>query len=77
MKTFRKALQGAGFPITAELFLRRETTVEEALGQAAMLAGSVDAIQVAENPHSWAQVAPHALASLLIKQGIDPVPRLT
>jgi methylenetetrahydrofolate reductase (NADPH) len=76
MKTFRKALQGAGFPITAELSLRKETTVDEALEQAAMLAGSVDAIQVAENPHSWAQVAPHALASLLIRQGIDPVPRL-
>jgi len=77
MKTFRKALQGAGFPITAELSLRKETTVDEALEQAAMLAGSVDAFQVSENPHSWAQVAPHALASLLIRLGIDPVPRLT
>lgn len=77
MKTFRTALQGTGFPITAELFLARRSKVDEVLKQAGFLAGRVDAIQVADNPNSWAQIAPLALASLLIRQGIDPVPRLS
>ena len=77
MKTFRKTLQGTGFPITAELILRRETTIDEALRQAELLSGSVDAIQVTESPGYRAQVAPLALAALLIRQGIDPVPRLS
>lgn len=76
VKSFRTKLQGTGFPITAELFLARRTTVDEAMKQAGQLADCVDAIQVADNPYSWAQIAPLALASLLIREGIDPVPRL-
>lgn len=77
LNTFRKTLQGTGFPITAELVLRRATTVNEALRQAELLSGSVDAIQLPEGPVHRAQVAPLALAALLIRQGIDPVPRLS
>jgi 5,10-methylenetetrahydrofolate reductase len=44
--------------------------------QASQLAGYVDAIQVADNPYSWAQIAPLALSGLLIREGIDPMPRL-
>jgi methylenetetrahydrofolate reductase (NADPH) len=76
-KTFRKALQGTGFPITAELFLRRQSTVDDALQQASQLTGYVDAVQVADNPNSWVQISPLALSSLLIRQGIDPIPRLS
>jgi len=76
MKTFRKALQRAGFPITAEISLCKQTTVDEAMKQAGVMAGSVDAIQVAESPDGSARVAPHALASLLISQGIDVIPRM-
>ncbi len=77
LKTFREKLQGTGFPITAELSLHRDTTVDEALRQAELLSGSADAIQVTESPGDRAQVAPLALAALLIRQGIDPVPRLS
>jgi len=76
-KTFRNALQGTGFPVTAELFLGRRSTVEEALQQASLLAGHVDAIQVADNPNSWVQISPLALSGLLLRQGIDPIPRLS
>ena len=40
MKTFRHALQGDAITITAELALHRQTTVEEALGQARLLVRS-------------------------------------
>lgn len=77
MKTFRSALQGHGFPLTAELSIDRHTTLDEALRQAALLAGSVDAIQVADNLQSGVQIAPLALADSLLRRGIDPIPTLT
>jgi len=70
-------LQGNAFTITAELELGRQTTVEEALGQARLLADFVDGIQVAESPDALARVSPVALAGLLIRSGIDAIPRLT
>lgn len=76
MKTFRKALQGPGFPITAELALPGRTSLDEALRLAVTLAESVDAFQLGEYSGSWNGVAPPALASLLLKRSIDAVPRL-
>lgn len=77
MKTFRDALQRNAFTITAELSLHRQTTVDEALEQAGLLADYADGILVAENPFDWIQVSPVALAGLLIRKGIDAVPGLT
>jgi methylenetetrahydrofolate reductase (NADPH) len=76
LKTFRQALQSAGFSITAELSVQRQTTIDEALRQAGVLAESVDAIQVPWNSDSQGQASPLALAGLLIRQGIDPIPWL-
>lgn len=77
MNTFRKALHGTGLPIMAELSLDETTTVDDALRQADQLSGSVDAIQVAESPEGQPRIAPLALASLLLRRGIDPVPRIS
>ena len=76
MKTFRQALQGAGFPITAELAPDHQTTAEELLRRAGTLSAFVDAIQIADNPAGGTQVSPVALAHLLLQQGIDAIPRL-
>ena len=76
MKTFRQVLQGSGFTFTAELSLHRETTIDDALRQAAAVTGCVDAIQLEENPPNRIQVSPLALAGRLARNGIDAVPRL-
>jgi len=77
VKTFRQALQGDAFSITAELAFQRHTTVEEALSQARTLADFVDGIQIAESHNEWAQISPVALAGLLIRSGIDAIPSLS
>ncbi|MBT8047016.1 MAG: hypothetical protein HKN57_15350 [Xanthomonadales bacterium] len=77
MKTFRKALQGTGFPITAELALLERTPLREILRLAGTLSESVDAIQLGEYSACWSGVAPLALASLLLRQGVDPIPALS
>ena len=70
-------MQSNAFTITAELVPHRQTTADEALSHARQLADSVDGIQIAESPNAWAQVSPVALAGLLIRSGIDAIPRLT
>lgn len=77
MKTFRDALQGTGLPITAELSMPGRLTADDVLRQADRLAGTVDAIQVAESLDAPAPAAPLALASLLLRHGIDAVPRIS
>jgi 5,10-methylenetetrahydrofolate reductase len=76
LKTFSQSLQTAGFSITAELSLQKQTTNDEALRQAGVLAESIDAIQLTGNSNSGVLASPLALASLLIGQGIDPIPWL-
>jgi methylenetetrahydrofolate reductase (NADPH) len=76
MKTFRKALQGPGFPMTAEFAFPVWTSLDEMLRHSETLAESVDAIQLGEYSDSWNGIAAPALASLLLKRGIDAVPRL-
>jgi len=77
MKTFRQVLLGTEFPITAELHQPTPATVDEILQQSELLAATVDAIQVTQSPCSGMRVSPSALAALLIRQGIDPIPWLT
>lgn len=76
MKTFRRALQRDAFIFTAELPLARDTSVSEAVQQAALLAEHVDGIQLAENQQGQAQISPVAMAALLLREGIDPIPCL-
>lgn len=70
-------MQSNAFTLTAELALHDQTTAENVLGQARLLADSVDGIQIAESPGAGAQVSPLALAGILIRNGIDAIPRLT
>ncbi len=76
MNTFRQALQEAQFTITAALSLQGDITVDKALRQAAEVAECVDAVQLTENPDNGIQASPLALSSLLLKNGIDPIPWL-
>jgi 5,10-methylenetetrahydrofolate reductase len=73
MKTFRKALQGTGFSLTAELQLPDRIPLREILRRASLLAPTVDGIMVDERSQSCGGIAPLALATLLLREGIDPI----
>lgn len=77
MRTFREAVQGEKFTLTAELTLTRSSTADELRRQADVLARYVDAIQVTDNPYAWVQMSAVSAAAILLGQGIDPVPILT
>lgn len=77
MRTFREAIQGEKFAITAELTLKRESSEDDVLQQADSLGPYVDGIQVSDNPFAWVQMSAVTAAGILIHHGIDPIPILT
>lgn len=62
--------------MTAEFAFPVWTSLDKMLRHSETLAESVDAIQLGEYSDSWNGIAAPALASLLLKRGIDAVPRL-
>lgn len=77
MRTFREAVQGEKFTLTAELTLKRGTTADQVRSQADVLARYVDAIEVTDNPYAWVQMSAVSAAAILLGHGVDPVPILT
>ena len=77
MRTFREAVQGERFTITADLTLSRTSTADDVRRQADVLGRYVDAIQVTDNPYAWVQMSAVSAAAILRDHGIDPVPILT
>lgn len=77
MTTFRKAVQGEGFAISAELTIGKESTADDIRRQADSLAGLVDGIQVTDNPYAWVQMSALAASTILVEHGFDPVPIMT
>lgn len=76
MRTFAQALANQSFAITAELPLWGNTLVGEIVQQAQQLAPHVDGIQFAAHPQHRGHMSPLAVASLLMREHIDPVTRL-
>jgi len=77
MRTFREAIQGEAFTITADLTLQSNSTADDVARQLELLGPCVDGIQVTDNPWTWIQMSGVAAASLVLQQGVDPIPVLT
>jgi len=77
LKTFREAVQGEQFSISAELTVKRESTADDVRRQADVLGNFVDGIQVTDNPYAWVQMSALSAAGILIDHGVDAVPIMT
>ena len=77
MKTFREAVQGERFSISAELTVKRDSTADDVRRQADVLGNFVDGIQVTDNPYAWVQMSALSAAGILIDHGVDAVPIMT
>ena len=77
MRTFREAVQGERFTLTAELTLTRESSADDVRRQADVLGRYVDAIEVTDNPYAWVQMSALSAAAILRAHGLDPLPVLT
>jgi methylenetetrahydrofolate reductase (NADPH) len=77
LKTFREAVQGEQFSISAELTVKRDSTADDVRRQADVLGNFVDGIQVTDNPYAWVQMSALSAAGILIDHGVDAVPIMT
>jgi methylenetetrahydrofolate reductase (NADPH) len=77
LSTFREAVQGDSFSISAELTVRRDSTASDIRRQADLLGGHVDALEVTDNPYAWVQMSALSAASILANHGVDTVPILS
>jgi methylenetetrahydrofolate reductase (NADPH) len=77
VKTFREAVNGRQFSISAELTVKRDSTADDVRRQADVLGSYVDAVQVTDNPYAWVQMSALSAAGILIEHGFDAVPILT
>ena len=77
MKPFREAIQKRDFVITAELNLARGTDVSAIVDQATILGAHTDAVQVPDSPNARVHMTPLAVSSILLQNGIEPLPHLT
>lgn len=76
MKTLRQALQSSRPCITAELPPQRFPGPAAYLEAAEALACAVDAVHITADEAGRGQVSALALAALLLRRGIDPVPHI-
>jgi methylenetetrahydrofolate reductase (NADPH) len=76
-RRFRQAVIGDGPALTVELALKRDSGAAAVHEQAVLFRDRVDGIQVQDNPLAWVHMSPLAASSLLLAEGIDPVPQLT
>ncbi len=76
-RRFRRALQGPGVAVSAELALKQRSGAGDIADQARLFSGRVDALQVLDNPLAWVHLSPTACSALLLEHDIDPVPMLT
>lgn len=77
MRTLRQALQGDRPCVSVELPFFGDGHDKELFDLAEALAPAVDAIQIADDPLAENIPSPLALAVLLQRRGLDPVPHLT
>lgn len=77
MNTFAEAARHREFVISAEIFLRPETTAEMIRLQAQSLRAHVDGIMVTDNQEGRLHLSPLAAASLVMAAGVDPIVQLS
>ncbi len=77
MTTFAEAARTRNFVISAEIFLRPESTAETIRLQAQTLQPHVDGIMVTDNQEGRLHLSPLAAASLLKDAGVDPIVQLS
>jgi methylenetetrahydrofolate reductase (NADPH) len=77
VRRFRQAVTGDGLALSVDLALKRDSGAAAVREQAALFRDRVHGIQVQDNPLAWVHMSPLAAASLLLAEGMDPVPQLT
>ncbi|MEM1411503.1 MAG: methylenetetrahydrofolate reductase [Pseudomonadota bacterium] len=74
---FQRAVQGDGVALSAELSLKRDGGAAAVAAQACLFRGRVHGLLIQDNPLAWVHMSVLAASSLLLSEGVDPIPQLT
>jgi len=77
MNTFQNAIRNKDFVVTSECFLKPETDAEAIRIQANVLREAVDGVIVTDNQYGQLHISSLAAASLMLKNGVDPIMQLS
>jgi len=77
MNTFQNAIRNKDFVVTSECFLKPETDADAIRIQADVLRDVVDGIIVTDNQYGRLHMSSLAAASLMLKNGVDPIMQLS
>jgi methylenetetrahydrofolate reductase (NADPH) len=73
LRSFKDAIQNRDFAVSAEIFLRLESSADSICEQADFLRDHVDAILLTDNQFGRLHMSPLVAASILINAGVDPI----
>ncbi len=76
MRSFKDAVQNRDFAVSAEIFLRPESSADTICEQADVLRDHVDAILLTDNQFGRLHMSTLVAASILINAGVDPIVQL-
>jgi methylenetetrahydrofolate reductase (NADPH) len=73
LRSFKDAIRNRDFAVSAEIFLRLESSVDSICEQADFLRDHVDAILLTDNQFGRLHMSTLVAASILINAGVDPI----
>jgi methylenetetrahydrofolate reductase (NADPH) len=73
LRSFKDAIRNRDFAVSAEIFLRLESSADSICEQADFLRDHVDAILLTDNQFGRLHMSPLVAASILINAGVDPI----
>jgi len=73
LRSFKDAIRNRDFAVSAEIFLRPESSVDSITEQADILRDHVDAILLTDNQFGQLHMSTLVAASILINAGVDPI----
>ncbi len=76
MRSFKDAIRNREFAVSAEIFLRPESSADTIGEQADLLRDHVDAILLTDNQFGRLHMSTLVAASILINAGVDPIVQL-
>jgi methylenetetrahydrofolate reductase (NADPH) len=77
LNTFRQAVRTRDFCVSAELFLKPDSSAATIAAQAKLLGAHVDGVLLTDNQFGQLHMSTLAAAALLIANGVDPIMQLS
>jgi methylenetetrahydrofolate reductase (NADPH) len=77
LKSFRKAIRNNDFAVSAEIYLRPDSSADTLRAQAALIRDAVDGILLTDNQYGQLHMSTLTAAGILMNDGVDTIVQMT